>query len=69
MARHRYYVVAMDEQWAVKAGDDHCIPCATQDEAVCTAKRVAKQHHRSGDLSEIIVPDQHGYPRTAWSYG
>lgn len=69
MARHRYYVVAIDEQWAVKGGDEECIRCATEDEAVCTAKKVARQHHRSGDVSEVIVPDPHGYPRTAWSCG
>lgn len=69
MARHRYYVVAMDDQWAVKVDDTQCIRCATEDEALYAAKRVARELHRSGDVSEIIVPDGSGYQRTAWSCG
>ncbi len=69
MPVHRYYVDELPDRWIVRA-DDMCeIPCGDRDEALQTAKKVARLKHRHGDLSEILAPDGYGEYMPEWSCG
>ncbi len=68
-ARTRYLVVRQDDLWIIKFEGEEFGPYQTEREALLFAVDAAYKLGQQDDPTEVLLMDENGELKPAWSYG